>query len=289
MRRLSDGRFDLALGGQMPALTFDTLAAMVDAADAAFGTPTLSSLQKIEAEALTLRLQDQRANRVWDMGDGRMTVERRENGLAAELGLSLVGGGATPAQARLTIVTDSADAQARIGITVDRVTASDIALQAPGLAWLGLLDSEVSGEFATTFDRVGRVASLEATLTLGKGALQPGTGVPPVRFDRAVLSFAFDPARERVELRELDVESPTLRLKATGHADLPGVRKGPPDTALAQISIRQLRVDPAGLFEAPAEFAGGELDLRLRLRPFSVEIGQATLIDGGKFEGRFRN
>ncbi len=282
LRRLPDGRFDLALGGQMPALTFDTLSAFLDTADAAFGSDALASLDRIEGQALTLTLQDQRAGRTWEMGDGRLTVERREAGLAVELALSLVGGGETPAQARMTVVTDAATAAARIGVTVDRVTAGDIALQAPGLAWLGVLDAEVSGDFATTFDAAGQVADLQASLALGAGALRPPEGGAPVAFSRVAMSFGFDPARERVSLRELAVDSSTLRLLATGHADLPGVARGLPDTAIAQIAVRQMRVDPAGLFEAPAEFTGGAVDLRLRLRPFSVEIGQATLLDGNR-------
>ena len=282
LRRLPDGRFDLAFGGQMPALTFDTLAAFLDAADAAFGADALAGLDRIEAEALTLTLQDQRAGRTWEMGDGRLTMERRTGGLAAELALSLVGGGATPAQARLTVVTEAATSAARIGVAVDRVAAADIALQAPGLAWLGLLDAEVSGDFAANFDAEGQVAELEASLSLGAGALRPAEGGAPVPFSRVALSFGFDPARERVTLRELAVDSATLRLKASGHADLPGVRQGLPETAIAQIEVKEMRVDPAGLFQAPAEFSGGAVDLRLRLRPFSVEIGQATLLDGDR-------
>lgn len=282
LRRLPDGRFDLAFGGQIPALTFDTLAAFLDAADQAFAAPALASLDRIEAEALTLTLQDQRAGRTWEMGDGRLTLERREGGLAAELALSLVGGGATPAQARLTVVTETATSAARIGVAVDRITAADIALQAPGLAWLGLLDAEASGEFSARFDAAGRVGGLEARLGLGEGALRPAEGGAAVPFSRVALSFAFDPARERVTLRELAVDSTTLRLEATGHADLPGVREGLPDTAIAQIEVKKMRVDPAGLFEAPAEFSGGAVDLRLRLKPFSVEIGQATLLDGDR-------
>ncbi|MGQ0564449.1 MAG: AsmA-like C-terminal region-containing protein [Gemmobacter sp.] len=282
LRRLPDGRFDLAFGGQMPALTFDTLAGLLDAADAAFGSAALASLDRIEAEALTLTLQDQRAGRTWDMGDGRLTVERRADGLAAELALSLVGGASTPAQARLTVVTEAQGSAARIGVAVDRVAAADIALQAPGLAWLGVLEAEVSGDFAAEFNAAGEVAGLEATLALGAGALRPAEGAPPVPFSRVALSFGFDPLRERVTLRELAVDSATLRLAATGHADLPGVRRGLPDTAIAQIAVRQMRFDPEGLFEAPAEFSGGAVDLRLRLRPFSVEIGQATLLDGDR-------
>ncbi len=282
LRRLPDGRFDLAFGGQMPALTFDTLAAFLDAADAAFGADALSGLDRIEAEALTLTLQDQRAGRTWEMGDGRLTMERRAGGLAAELALSLVGGGETPAQARLTVVTEGTGSAARIDVAVDRVTAADIALQAPGLGWLGLLDAEVSGDFATTFDAQGEVATLEASLALGAGALRPPEGGAPVPFSRVALSFGFDPHKERLTLRELAVDSATLRLEAAGHADLPGVRQGLPETAIAQIEVKQMRVDPAGLFQAPAEFSGGAVDLRLRLKPFSVEIGQATLLDGDR-------
>lgn len=284
VRRLEDGSFDLSLGGGMPPLTFDSAAALLRAFDAVFKRPSLAALSRIEAEALSLRVEDARAGRTWDLGDGRLTLEPRADGVAAEIGVSLVGGAETPARARLTLVTDRAVQRARMAVAVERVTSGDIAVQAAGLGWLGLIDAEVSGDFAAELaldpGAPGLAGGVEASLTLGAGALRPAAGGAPVEFDRAAVAFGFDPVRERLDLRDLTVEGRTLRLSAAGYADLPGVMQGVPETAIVQVGVREMRIDPEGLFATPAVFDGGGIDLRVRRDPFTVEIGQATLRDG---------
>ncbi|HSF64590.1 MAG TPA: DUF3971 domain-containing protein, partial [Paracoccaceae bacterium] len=283
LRRLPDGRLDLALGGGMPAFAFDGLAGLLDAADRAFALPALSHLAAVEAEALTLTFDDQRAGRTWDMGDGRLRLENRPDALAIETSVSLVAGGAAPAQAVATLITDKRSPEARLTVTVDRVAAADIAAQAAPLAWLGLLDAPISGQFAASFDRGGGLSALEATLAVDAGAIRPagaeGDGVKPIAFDRAGLFFRFDPARERIDLRDITVESASLRLSASGHAYLPGVAEGLPGTVLGQIRFAEVRIDPEGLFVEPAVFREGALDLRIALAPLAVDIGQLTLID----------
>ncbi len=46
------------------------------------------------------------------------------------------------------------------------------------------------------------------------------------------------------------------------------------------MKVADLRVDPAGLFEAPVKFSEGAIDLRLLLDPFRLELGQVALVDG---------
>lgn len=282
LRRLPDGRFDLAFGG-METAAFDGLVPLLDAADRVLAAPAASRLTRIEADALTLVFEDQRAGRTWELGDGRLRMENRADALAIEIGLTLAGPGGLPAQARATLVTDKTSPEARMTVTVDRVAARDIALQAAPLAWLGVLDAPISGEFAGSFDRGGGLSALDARLSVDAGAIRPGTGdagaLRPIAFDRAGLFFRFDPANERIDLRELTVESPSLRLSASGHAYLPGVAAGLPGAFLGQIRFADVRIDPDGLFVQPAEFREGALDLRLTLDPFRIEVGQLSLTD----------
>lgn len=282
LRRLADGRFDLALGGGLPEFRVDSLPALFSAANAAFERPALAQVTQIEAEALSVTLQDDRAGRAFEMGDGRLTLQPRPEGIAAELGLSLVGAGSAPARATVTMVTEKSDRSARVTVAVEGVAAADIAAQAPALAWLRLVEGAVSGQFASAFSADG-VRSLTAQLVLGPGALRPSPGATPVPFNRIALSFDHDPARDRIDLREFGIDSASLRLQASGQVLVDGLSSGRvPDTAVAQIAVQTLRIDPEGMFQAPAEFSGGALDLRLRLDPFAIDIGQATLLDGNR-------
>ncbi|MDZ4136594.1 MAG: DUF3971 domain-containing protein, partial [Paracoccaceae bacterium] len=190
------------------------------------------------------------------------------------------GGGQTPAQAGLTLVAAKDTSEARLTVTVDRVAAADIAAQSAPLAFLGVLDAPISGQISSTLDTRGRLAALEARLSVEAGALRPTPQTRPVPFEAAGLFFTYDPASERIDLRDLTVQSASLRLTASGQAYLPGVRAGLPDTALGQIRFSQVMIDPEGLFVEPVRFTEGALDLRVKLDPFSVDIGQLSLTDG---------
>lgn len=77
----------------------------------------------------------------------------------------------------------------------------------------------------------------------------------------------------------LEVQSRTLRLAAQGHVDAPGVNAGKPEAFWRRLRW-QLMVDPEGLFTEPVTFRQGAMDLRLRLDPFRLDVGQASLQEG---------
>lgn len=282
-----DGRFDLSLGAGRMQPPITSFAGLFDAADAFFASPIAASLQTVEAEALSITLNDQRAGRVWEVGDGRLTLQNRATELAAELGLSLVGGGAAPARAVFSIVSEKGAQTARVTAQIDGVAAQDIASQAAPLAWAGIVTAPISGRIATTLDE-GGITAMEAKLEFGRGALQPRPEAQPIDFDRAAMSLRYDPAAGRINLTEFSVQSPSLRVKATGHSYLTradgsaiqgGLATELPAAFLTQLQFSQVMVDPDGLFQEPVTFSAGALDLRLRLEPFSIEIGQLTLAE----------
>ena len=289
VRRDKDGHFDLALGaGQGPEI--DSIAAFFAAADRAFALPALAHLTRVEAEALSLSLTDERLGKTWQVGDGRLSIDNRDHELAAELGMSLVAGGAAPAQAVLTVVAAKGAGSARITAQVDHIAAKDLASQTAVLSWLGVLDAPISGRIAATID-TGGIEGLEGRLDIGAGALRPSTTTTPIPFDAASLGLGYDPQAGRIVLTGLSVQSPTLRLKASGRAYLvdaagqtiTGALSGRrPAAFLGQIAISGLSVDPAGLFAAPVSFSQGAIDLRLKLDPFEVTVGQLTLNEGDR-------
>lgn len=279
LRRDTQGRFDLQFGTGTQGPQLASFAALLDAVDKAFSLPALAHLQTIQAEGLSLTLEDARANRVWQVGDGRLTLENRPTELAAELGLTVTSAGQDPAQAVFSFVTQKSSSAARIRATVDRVAARDIAAQAPPLAFLGVLDAPISGKLTTEMDANGFVSLLDGTLTLDKGALHPNDASRPVAFDRAALSLSYDPVAEKISLNEVTVESPSLRLLADGQVYIPGVTTGAPQEFLAQVHFDQVKVDPEGLFQEPVTFSEGALDLRLRLDPFRIDLGQLALVE----------
>ena len=288
--RDKDGRFDLSLGTGRLQPPITSFAQLFDAADVFFASPVATSLQTIEAEALSITLQDLRAGRTWEAGDGRLALYNRDTDLAAELSLSLVAGGSSPAHAVLSVVSEKGSKTARVTAQIDGVAAKDIASQVAPLAWAGIVDAPISGSIATSLD-AGGIAGMEAKLTFGKGALQPRPEARPILFDAAAMALRYDPAAGRITLTDLTVQSPSLRVNATGHSYLTradgtaiigalGVEL--PAAFVTQLQFSQVMVDPEGLFQEPVVFSAGALDLRLRLDPFSIEVGQLALAEDNR-------
>ncbi|MEO8241201.1 MAG: AsmA-like C-terminal region-containing protein [bacterium] len=287
VRRDQDGHFDLAFGdGQGPQIK--SLAALFDAADQMFAQPALTQLTNIEVEALSLTLTDLREGKTWEVGDGRLSFENRSDELAAELGMSLVTGASAPARAVLTVVAAKGAGRARVTAQVDQLAAKDLASQTALLGFLGVLDAPISGQIAATIDKDG-IQEMSGRLDLGAGALKPAENTTAIPFDQASIGLGYEPADGRILLTDLSVQSASLRAKATGRAYMVDADGRPvtgalsdrrPAAFLGQIAISELKVDPEGLFEKPVEFSQGAIDLRLRLDPFAVDLGQASLVAG---------
>ena len=187
-QRDAEGRIGLSIGGISGSRAPQSLAEVLDALDRMFASPAFSGLRVVEADALTLTLRDARAGRDWELGDGRLVIENRPEGLAAELGVTLLDG-ARPALARMTITTDRDSSAARILANLEGMAAGDLAAQAPPLAVLGLLDAPITGRMISEFRADGTLGGLEASLTLGKGAVKPAEDARPVVFDRAEIAL----------------------------------------------------------------------------------------------------
>lgn len=287
--RDAEGRFDFSLGDGDFSPEIKHFSDLFDMADRVLASPDLSHLTTIEAEALTLSLTDKRLGRTYELGDGRLRVENRADAFAAELTVSLQGGGdAGPGRALVQLVSQKAASQARITAEFSDLAAADVAGQAPLLAPLALIEAPISGRMSAELGADG-VSALEGSLSIGKGVLRPTPAAVPVAFDRGAFSMSYDAASGAVRLSQMEVQSPSLRAHASGQAyliDEKGARiSGPlltsrlPSAFVTQIAFDDVRVDPEGVFAEPVHFGRGALDFRLRLDPFSLELGQLSLAE----------
>ena len=279
-----NGVFDFDFGPRENQQPIRSFADLFEAVDTAFAKPGAENLLSVEAEALTITFKDARSGRLWELGDGRLRLDNRETTVAAELGLSVISGSA-PAQAVLTIVSEKSENLARITAQIDNVAAKDLAAEIAPFSWAGAVDAPMSGRIQTTLAEDG-LEAFEASLTFGAGALQPNAEARAIGFDHAEMRLLYDPAQGRMAISELSVQSPTLRLQAEGQtymvkADgqhlIGPLGQDVPDAYLAQLKFSQVMIDPEKLFQEPVKFSDGVLDLRLRVNPFSVEIGQLAL------------
>lgn len=284
LRRMEDGTLDIDFGGG-GAITLprpESLAQATDLVEALFATPALVQLERIEVEDIALRLDDRRLRRVWEVSAGQLTVEQDDARIALKLALDVGARNEQPARVALTGSTEKGTPAASFGAAVSAVSARDLAVQSPALAWLGVLDAPISGAIQSGIDTAGQVTRLDAMLEIGAGALSPAEGARPLPFAGGKVFLAYDPLLQRVTFSDLAFESRALKVRANGHALLRDMAAGLPGTLLTQVQITDLQLDPEGLFETPARFSEGAVDLRLRLDPFSVELGQLQLVEGAR-------
>lgn len=275
LRRLEDGRFDVAFGGDRPEFrALGSLPEVLGALDDLLDAPILDRLDSVAVDRISVGLDDAGTGQTWTIRDGRLQVVQTGADLRADIGFAVaIPGEAEPARADLTFVARKDSLAAWLDIDLAGVPAGHIAAQAPALAWLRLLDARVSGRLSVEADAAGAPKPVEGQLSIGPGRLSPSEALRPIPFDGARLAFTFHSEDARLTFSQIAVDSPAVRLSATGQAFLQDLPAG----LVAQIALSDLAADPDGVFDAPVHFRGGQADVKVTLDPFRVTIGQAAL------------
>lgn len=247
--------------------------------------PELAALQQARITGLDLDLRDPARGRGAALhgadlelrrADGMITAEAQ--GLLSEyLPENAAGGGAPGGRIGISARLHETAPSAALAVTVEGVPAGLVAVQSPALGWLAPLEAPVSGRVEAGVDPLGQLAPMSMALEIGAGQIHPGGGARPIAVQKGAARLRYDPAERRLVLEDLALDSPALRLRADGHADLSGPDPLRPEALIGQLRLHDLRADPEGVFAAPAQFDSGQVDLRLRLDPLRIDIGQMSL------------
>ena len=280
LRRSKDGAVGITMGEAAPtARNAPNMAALVGQMDAVLERPPFAALREIEANNLTIRYEDARARRAWSVDGGRVNMSRDGEDLTIRGDFALLG-------ARDYATTLAMNYQGRVGqttgdlgITFEDMPARDIAGQTPALSWLAALDAPISGSMRVSVDDSGAVSGLSATLDIGAGAVQPNEATTPISFSKAQTYFTYDPAQQVLRFDEIAVDSQWMTARIEGRAYLVGMEQGWPDELLGQFQVSALSANPDDVYPAPVTLDSAVMDMRLRLEPFELSLGQAALLD----------
>ena len=170
-----------------------------------------------------------------------------------------------------------------LGVRIANVDAADIAAQGPALAWLDVLRAPISGALRVGVLPDGSVGPLNATLQIGAGVVQPTDQTQPIPFTAARSYFTYTPDTQTIQFDELSLESDWVTGSAEGRATLGEIVGGKLKDLTAQINMSELVINPAQLYDEPVSLGGAAMDLRLRLDPFELTLGQAQIADQGQY------
>ena len=280
LRRTAAGRFTLAAG---PALGGDeqSIPDVLAQIDAAMSEGALASLQEVVAAGVVLTLEDARSGRIWQATNASATLRDTGDGLSLSITSDVFNGTDDLAQVQVSLNRSRGTQHVQLGVSVDNMPAADIALQSPVLSWLGVLDAPISGAVRTELDETGTLARFAGTLDISEGALRPEDTAPAVAFEAAKAYFTFDPERQRIDFSEISFNSELASGKATGHTYLTEFEGAWPQAFLGQFRYEDVAYEGGEAFDGALSLDDIRADLRLRLDPFEVELGQIAIDNDG--------
>ncbi len=279
VRRRVNGEFDLSFGQKSGAS--GDLAAVLDAIDEMFAQGPLSRAEEIEADELTITLEDARTGRVWQVTDGRLKLNQDDKFVDMTLAFDVFNQTDELAEMVLSFRTDKSSSEASFGAAFKNAAAADIAAQTPLLAFLSVIDAPISGALRSSIDTQGKVSDLAGTLEIGAGALSPSSGAKPVNFDLVKVYIDYDPTSERIEFTDFSVLSDYGKVNGEGHIYPRDLVNGWPTSLLGQFHLAHAEINAPELFSVPVRLDNGAIDFRLHLNPFTMEIGELVLDQRG--------
>ena len=177
LRREAEGLVALSggLGGSGVSREAPNLARLASEMGDVLLRPGFSELTDVDVLGITLRYEDERANRAWTVDGGRMRLDRTGDDLQIALDLALLGGGAQVATLAANYAGTVGTRASRFGITISNLDARDIASQGAAFAWLRALDAPISGALRGGISEEGALEPLNATLQIGHSNAHSGS------------------------------------------------------------------------------------------------------------------
>ncbi|RKF16875.1 hypothetical protein D6850_04915 [Roseovarius spongiae] len=288
LRRDASGMVDVSLGeaaGQPAAARREArgLGAVIGQIDDALQRPVLAALKRVAIDNITLRYEDARAGRAWNVDGGSIELTRTGGDLAMRGDFSLLGNRAFASTVEVNYASHIGDTAADFGVNIQDIPSDDISGQSPALAWLGALDAPISGALRVAVEEDGTLGPLNATLQIGAGVLQPNAATKPIAFTSARSYFTYDPKAQSMRFESVSISSEWGAARAEGIAYLVGVDdNGWPRELQAQMRVADISANPADLYPEPIQIDAATLDMRLVLDPFRLSLGQLSLSDRGR-------
>ncbi|MEL6618970.1 MAG: DUF3971 domain-containing protein [Pseudomonadota bacterium] len=284
LRRRADGSVAFSGGYDLaaPAEQAANIAELIERLDNLFARPGFEVLTLAEVQALTLRIEDERADRAWTIDGGRARIARDGEDLRLTADLALLSGGQGVATLNANYESRIGSAEATFGATVADVDAGDVATLAPPFAWLDVLRAPISGAMRGGVAPDGGLRPLSVTFSIGAGVIQPTDATRPVPFRSARSYFTYDPVQNAMLFDELSVVSDWITGRIEGQTVLSMDDTGGLRDLVGQFRSSELIANPADLYAEPIAVDAAQMDFRMRLDPFQLEIGQMLLEDQGQ-------
>ncbi|MFY0618185.1 hypothetical protein [Shimia sp.] len=278
--RQADGSTRIALGqaADSGGLQTDTDATRFgDQIESYLEAPVLAQLDAFRVEDVTIRFEDLRERRAWTVDGGQITLMRDGDRVDVSAQMTLLAGRSYASTIEASLTTRFGTSETEFGFSFEDLPSEDIASQIVALSWLEIMRAPISGALRANIDADGNLGNVNATLQVSDGMLQPGGEVRPVPFQEMRSYLTYDPERRAIRFDELSIDSDLMRVSAFGEAFMRDFEQGVPGEFLVQLTLNEFRANPRNLDDDPIRLERSFADFRLRLDPFSLDLGQLVV------------
>ena len=284
LRRLGDGSVVLSGGFDLaaPSREAATFAQLIKGIDDLLARPQLEHLHTADLRALTLRVEDVRSGKAWTLDGGRMRLTRINDTVQIASDLAVLSGGQNVATLEANYESSLGLPAVEFGATVVDVASGDIAAISPAFAWFDVLRAPISGSVRGGIDADGSVKPVHATFSIGEGVVQPTDATLPIPFSSARSYFTYEPAQGLLSFDELSVDSAWIKGSIEGQVVLGIDDTGQLIDSVGQFTTSTLTANPNNVYDVPVAIDAAEMDFRLTLDPFRLDVGQALFEDKGQ-------
>ena len=243
-------------------------------------SPLFENIKSLSGEALSLTFDDKMTGQVWELGDGRLSIQNDAELIGLELGVSVQTKGGTDGQVTINAFLPKNGDEGTLSIMFDAIQAVDLAAQAFPFGWMGTVSAPISGRIAGIFSASGNLRQVEGNLDIGAGFLTRHGTQGTIEFEEVNINFDYDDALKLLKLNDFNIKSKDFQGHGVGQILLPDPTSADLSYSL-QLQWDKIGLYPHDVFLAPIAFDGAQMDLRLRVKPFQLEIGQISLQEGG--------
>lgn len=285
LRRSADSGVSLSAGFTPTEAVTErapNLAQLVTQLDGLLLRPGLADLTEADVRGVTLRYEDERANRAWTIDGGRLRLERQGLDIQLAVDLAVLGGGTQVATLSANYTGVIGEQASEFGVSFSDVAAQDVASQSTAFSWLTALDAPLSGSLRGGIDEEGVLTPLNATFEISEGAIQPQPEAQPVPIKFARSYFTYAPDEQLLRFDAFEIESAWGSGLLEGSAQIGTVENGQISELVGQFRSSNLTVNPTGFYQTPIAIEAAEMDFRMKLSPFEIELGRLEVSDQGQ-------
>ncbi len=277
--------FDRTAAGQDGVSVFDLIGGL----ETALTQPAVEALERVEARGMIVNYDDVRAGRSWTVDGAQFAMDVQPDRTEITGEMTVLSGRSYVTSLTTRLNARRGQAGAELAVHIRDVAAQDISTQSAALSWLSVLRGRVSASLRVSLDDDGALGPLFAVVDIADGVIRPEVSVAPIGFDTAKAYLNYDPTQGEIQFEDLAVAGDWGAVRVQGQALLRDIESGLPQTFLGQFAASDLTFALPGIYDAPMAIEQGNIDFRLRLDPFSVEVGQAfAQLEGTRFTGRGR-